>query len=132
MACSRGFANIKREPGSKAVVLMLEDYYLAKDPTSTEFIGWLYETDFEYLNDPSIKQVVITDVRSEDMLLRVLLAGVDPQRVTCARDGLEAARVVDWRGTDAVFYSHAIHNEHVAEESREALRRLIEDEGEVA
>ena len=126
MACSRGFANIRREPGSKAVVLMLEDYYMAKDPTSTEFIGWFYETDFEYLADPGIRQVVITGVRSEDMLLRALLAGIDPAKIACAKDGIEAANVVDWEHVDAVYYSHAIHNEHVAEESRNHLARLIE------
>lgn len=126
MACSRGFANIRRESGSKAVVLMLEDYYMAKDPTSTEFIGWFYETDFEYLADPGIAQVVITGVRSEDMMLRVLLAGIDPAKIARAKDGIEAANVVDWRHVDAVYYSHAIHNEHVAEESRNHLARLIE------
>ena len=126
MACSRGFANIRREPGSKAVVLMLEDYYMAKDPTSTEFIGWFYETDFEYLADPSIAQVVITGVRSEDMMLRALLAGIDPAKIARAKDGIEAAQVVDWQHVDAVYYSHAIHNEHVAEESRNHLARLIE------
>lgn len=126
MACSRGFANIRRESGSKAVVLMLEDYYMAKDPTSTEFIGWFYETDFEYLADPGIAQVVITGVRSEDMMLRALLAGIDPAKIARAKDGTEAANVVDWRHVDAVYYSHAIHNEHVAEESRNHLARLIE------
>lgn len=126
MACSRGFANIKREPGTKAVVLMLEDYYMAKDPTSTEFIGWLYETDFEYLSDPSIKQIVVTGVRSEDMLLRTLLAGVDPSKIVQAKDGFEAANVVDYQNVDSVYYSHAIHNEHVAEESRAHLAELIE------
>ncbi len=54
---------------------------MAKDPTSTEFIGWFYETDFEYLADPSIAQVVITGVRSEDMMLRALLAGIDPAKI---------------------------------------------------
>lgn len=126
MACSLGFANIRGEQGDKAVVLMLEDYYLAKDPTSTEFIGWLYETDFEYLSDPSIKQVVITGVRSEDMLLRVLCAGIDPARVVCAKDGIAAADVVDYQHVDAVYYAHAIHNEHPAQESRDHLARLIE------
>ena len=99
---------------------------MAKDPTSTEFIGWFYETDFEYLADPSIAQVVITGVRSEDMMLRALLAGIDPAKIARAKDGIEAAQVVDWQHVDAVYYSHAIHNEHVAEESRNHLARLIE------
>lgn len=128
MACSRGFANIRREPGTKAVVLMLEDYYLARDPQSTEFGGWFYETDFEYLADPSIKQVVITGVRSEDIVLRLLLAGIDPSIMVEAPDGMAAADVVAWRDVDAVFYSHAIHNEQVAHESRDHLAALIKGE----
>ena len=85
MACSRGFANIKREPGDKAVVLMIEDYYKAKDADSTEFCGWFYETDFEYLADPSVRQIVVAGGRSEDMILRMLLAGIDPKGMVQAR-----------------------------------------------
>lgn len=128
MACSRGFANIRLEEGSKAVVLMLEDYYMAKDPTSTEFIGWLYETDFEFLADPSIKQIVVTGIRGEDMKLRLLLAGIDPSRIAMAKDGIAAADVVDWQNVDTVYYSHAIHNEYPAEESRAHLAQRIEQQ----
>lgn len=131
MACSRGFANIKQEPGQKAVVLMLEDYYMAKDPQSTEFIGWLYETDFEYLADPSIRQIVVTGVRSEDMMLRLLLASIDPKRIATAEDGMQAADVVDWRHVDTVYYSHAIHNEYPAEDSRAHLAERINSDQEV-
>ena len=128
MACSRGFANIKREPGDKAVVLMIEDYYKAKDADSTEFCGWFYETDFEYLADPSVRQIVVAGVRSEDMILRMLLAGIDPAVMVQAKDGSEAADLVNWRDAQTIYYSHAIHNEYPAEESRDRLIARIERE----
>ncbi len=128
MACSRGFANIKREPGSKVVVLMLEDYYKAKDTKSTEFTGWIYETDLEYLADPSIQQIVLAGVRSQDMLLRMLLAGIDRNKVTLVRDGDEAADAVRWRDAQTIYYSHAIHNEIPAEKSRDRLVARIKSE----
>ena len=130
MACSRGFANIKREPGDKCVVLMIEDYYKAKDADSTEFCGWFYETDFEYLADPSVRQIVVAGVRSEDMILRMLLAGIDPKVMVQARDGSEAADLVDWRVAQTIYYSHAIHNEYPAEESRDRLIARIERESD--
>lgn len=126
MACSRGFAKINLEQGKKAVVLMLEDKYKAIDPKSTEFIGWFYETDFEMLNDPDITQVIITGLRSEDLVQRVLLAGVDPDKILEAKDGIEAADLVDYQHVDGIYFAHSISYEHVADECRSHLVAKIE------
>jgi hypothetical protein len=45
-----------------------------------------------------------------------------------ARDGVEAADLVDWRPVQTIYYSHAIHNEYPAEESRDRLIARIERE----
>ena len=59
----------------------MSDYYLATNPYSSEYTGWYYQTDFEYLVDPLVEQIVVVGARGEDLMLRLLLAGIDPARI---------------------------------------------------
>lgn len=43
--------------------------------------AWFYDTDFEFLNDPSIVQVVIAGARHHDTYVRTLLAGVPAEKI---------------------------------------------------
>ena len=52
VACSRVFSSIKNHTGKKAVVLMLDDLGDAEE--TSENTAWIYDTDFEFLNDDSI------------------------------------------------------------------------------
>ncbi|WP_159459827.1 Mur ligase family protein [Scatolibacter rhodanostii] len=80
IACSRAFENAKDYPGSKAVLLYLDDYY---DATySVENIAWFYDTDFEFLKDDSITQIMISGVRHHDLYVRLLIAGVSKEKMT--------------------------------------------------
>ena len=56
VACSRVFASIKNHTGKKAVVLMLDDLGDAEE--TSENTAWIYDTDFVFLNDDSITQVI--------------------------------------------------------------------------
>ena len=42
---------------------------MAKAKDQTEYIGWYYQTDFEFLQDPSVKQVIIYGDTSLDLQL---------------------------------------------------------------
>ena len=102
---------IRKEPGTKAVVLMLSVVHKADNPTQIEFMGWLYQADFEYLNDPSIKQVVLEGEQNEDLLLRLLLAGIPREKISVVATPEEAARTVDV-SADSVFLDVDIFSSH--------------------
>lgn len=86
---------ICKEPGTKAVVLMLAVTSKAENPTKTEFIGWYYQADFEYLNSPDVKQVILEGEQNEDLLLRLLLAGIPREKIVVVDTPEEAAAKVD-------------------------------------
>lgn len=56
----------------KEVIVMLDDLTYKK---TTEIVTWVYDADFEFLNDESIKRIVVGGVRMHDYHLRLLLAG---------------------------------------------------------
>lgn len=125
-ATSVALDTIRREPGDKIVVLMLADAHKAESPVNTEYIGWYYQSDFEYLTDPAIKQVVVQGVTSEDLLLRLRLAGVDPAKLNMVKTPEEAADAIDLTRADSVFWAYDIFNGADVEKSRERLIARIE------
>lgn len=80
VACSGVCNAVSKESGNKAVIMILEDYYDAQ--RTSENLAWIYETDFEYLNDDSIKQIIVGGKRCSDYLLRLLMAGIDREKIS--------------------------------------------------
>lgn len=126
-ATSTALATICREPGSKVVVLMLADYYLATNPKKTEFTGWYYQADFEYLTDANVKQVIVQGANSDDLLLRLLMAGIDPADIYMAETEQEAADMVELEGIEGVFCAYDIFNGDQASAFRERVAERIRE-----
>lgn len=93
VSCSRTLDFVGHESGERSVFIMIDDFYERKD--SSEFIGWIYDADFEFLNTPEIKQVIVAGPRCRDYRLRLLIAGIDEERIFCAEDEFDAVKFID-------------------------------------
>lgn len=130
IACSRAFDFIRRTDGNKAVILLIEDFFDAKH--STENIAWLYDADFEFLNDDSIKQIIIAGVRAADFRVRLLLAGIPDDRIITMRDEAATADAVAREVIDNTFVLFDVYTVQFAETVRDRLKtRLNGNEEEV-
>ncbi len=127
-ATSTAVDTICLEPGPKAVVFIMSDAYLAGSPYSSEYTGWYYQTDFEGLNNPQVKQVVVVGARGEDLMLRLRLAGIDPRRVSLVPDAETAAATLKLGGIDGVFIAYDIFNGDQATRCRDAVRARLESD----
>lgn len=114
---------LRKEPGDKAIIIMIADAYMAKAKDQTEYIGWYYQTDFEVLRDPSVKQVIIYGDTSYDLQLRLRFAGIDPEKTFMASTPEETADLVDLDAVQHVFWAHGLYNGGIADVSRQ---RVIE------
>jgi len=92
VAASRVFDFMKHEDGTKAVILIIDDTDDAKN--SSENLTWLYDADFELLKDEKIKKVIIGGVRAYDYKLRILLAGVNEEKIFVAQNEVDTAAFV--------------------------------------
>lgn len=108
VACSRTFQYIMAMPGTKALVMNIDDMDDVRADCQNNC--WLYETDYEYLNDPSLKQVVVGGVRCHDHALRLRLAGIDPSLIVTTTSERETADLVNLDGIERVFNLHSLHN----------------------
>ena len=118
IACSRAFENIRNAPGKKSVVMFLDDYFDARH--TVENTAWFYDTDFEFLNDPSIVQVVIAGARHHDTYVRTLLAGVPAEKIVHMRDESDTPAAVS-KEADTVFILYAVYTIRLANDIRDKM-----------
>ncbi len=93
VSCSRTLDFVGHEEGEKSVFIMIDDLFERKD--SSEFIGWIYDADFEFLNTPEMKQVILAGPRCFDYKLRLLIAGLPEEKIFCEEDEFKAIKLID-------------------------------------
>lgn len=128
IACSRVFDFVRKTPGQKAVILVIDDVHDAKN--STENTAWIYECDFEFLRDDSVRQIVVGGKRAWDFQMRLLMAGVPPERIACCEREQDTPRRLRLDEVDTVFLLHDICNNAIAQEIKQELRGLCAKGGE--
>lgn len=80
IACARCFHYVAQCPGeSKTVIILVDDK--GDNTNNSENICWLYDCDYSYLSDPSIKRIIFSGPRCKDHYLRALLAGVPGDKI---------------------------------------------------
>lgn len=107
IACSCVFDYVKKEPGQKEIILMLDDVF--DRAGSSEIMTWIYDTDFEFLNDSAIARIIISGVRCEDYKLRLLMAGVPEEKLICVSKEIDAPDYLSLSGTDKIFILHELY-----------------------
>lgn len=132
IACSRICDFIRHETGTKAVVCMMDDCYDAKE--SSENIAWIFDIDFEFLNDASVKQIVLTGVRNADYHLRLLMAGIPEEKIVLCEKEEDAASYVDYAAVDKICILHDIYSVQYenAKKVYQDLKNRLEERGEEA
>ncbi len=127
IAVSRVCDFVRHEPGQKAVVLIVDDFYDRQE--SSENIAWFFDTDFEFLNDPGIEQIIVGGFRCPDMHLRLLMAGIPEEKIVCCDKEPDTAAYVDFDKVDNVYILHDIYTTQYARAIQKSLSEQLEKEG---
>lgn len=120
-ANSVAFDTIRKEPGTKAVFIVISDAHMAEVPEDTEYTGWYWQADFEYLNDPDIKQIVLYGCTADDIKLRLLMAGIDPGIIEIVDDPSKIADAIDIEHVDGAYIAHCVTDVEIAHETADKL-----------
>ena len=127
VACSRSFDFVSKADGKNTVVLMLDDVFDQKE--SSENIAWLYDADFELLAGDNVARVIPVGVRRFDSRLRLLLAGVDDEKIKPAEGLGEAAAAVEPGECGRVFLLYELYREADARRLYAMLAEKLDKEG---
>ena len=120
IACSRVFDYVRKYDGNKVVILLLDDLHEAAN--GSENTAWQYDTDYEFLNDESIKQIIVAGARYLDDYVRLEIAGVPKDKMVCERDELSAVDSLNLEGIETVFILHDLYSM----ELKEAVKKKVE------
>lgn len=101
IACSTVFKYVKEESDDKIVLLMLDD--VEDNIESTETVSWVYDADFEFLNDEKIKEIIVGGVRCHDYKLRLLLAGVLEDKIKVTDSEYDMPALIDFKKANHVY-----------------------------
>lgn len=126
IACSRAFDYVRKESGNKAVFLLLDDLHDAAN--GSENTAWHYDTDFEFLNDESIKQILTAGARYLDTKVRLEMAGIESKKVICQREELSLIEKLNLEGIDKIFILHDLYAMDLKNEIKEQVKRKIQEE----
>ena len=124
IACSQACVNVNRHPGTKAVLLLLDDAHDAA--SSVENTAWLYDTDFEYLNNPSVVQVVAAGPRHWDVYLRLLMAGIPQERLLHCEDPQEGATLLNVGEAQTSYVLFDLYSVDLAKQLKGTLLKRME------
>ncbi|WP_418747776.1 MurT ligase domain-containing protein [Frisingicoccus sp.] len=130
IACSRVCDFIQHEQGTKTVVCMVDDFFDAKE--TSENIAWIFDIDFEFLNNNSVKQIVLTGARNADYHLRLLMAGIPEEKIVCCEKEVDAADYVDISLSDKIYLLYDVYTVEYAEKVYQNLKKRLEEGGEKA
>lgn len=108
VACSGVCDFIRREPGRKAVIMILEDLYDSK--RTSENIAWIYETDFEFLKDNGVEQIIVGGKRASDYIVRLLLAGIDKDKIFTCTDEKDTVKLLQPERSDKIMVMYDLFN----------------------
>lgn len=107
IACSRVFDYVRKEPGNKVAIVLLDDLHEAAN--GSENTAWQYDTDYEFLNDESIKQIIIAGARYLDGYVRLQIAGIPAEKIIHKRNELEAIDSLKLDNIDSVYVLHDLY-----------------------
>ena len=89
-ACARCFSYVAKCPGDrKAIIFVGDDFEASESPC------WFYDSNYSYLTDPSINQIIFSGPRSKDQFLRAQLAGVPTDKIRIISDSTAGTDLLD-------------------------------------
>lgn len=128
LGSSRAFDYVSQQDGNKELLLMMN--CLGDEKHWSENTCWLYDCDFEFLNDHNIKSIIVTGPRCKDYQLRLLIAGVDESKIKCTRHEIDAPDLLDYTPGDRIYVFHGTDSIDLGEKVINKVIKMGEERGQ--
>ncbi len=123
LACSRNFDYIRSKPGRKELLVMMNCMGVAK--SWSENPSWMYDTDFEFLNNDDVVCLACAGPRAYDYKLRLLLAGIPEEKIRLAEDEFDALKLLPLEKGDDVYILYGVDGMPLAQRVRARLEEML-------
>ncbi len=120
----RTFDYVSSTQGKKAIILAMDDYYDRQK--SIEYIGWIYDVDYEFLTREGVEQVIATGPRCYDHKVRLLMAGVDENAISTCTNELDAVDMINLESIHSVYILYDTSTYNLSCQIKEKLIHRLE------
>lgn len=125
---SRNFEFVASQPEDKTVILEMDDQLDRRK--SSEYMGWIYDVEYDQLIQDNIKQIIITGPHCYDHKARLLLAGCPEDRIVCVMDEIEAMDHVLIDGVEKIYLLFDLTSLSLARQMKQKLVERMEGKNE--
>lgn len=108
--------------------LILMDYNRREQMKASENMSWIYDVNYEQLNQEHIQQILAVGKRCYDYKVRCLLAGINPERIETVVSVDEVHNLVDISKVDTICLLASPSNHLVAETIKNELVNILKKE----
>lgn len=123
-ACGRCFSYVSKCPGeNKAIIFVGDNFEASESPC------WFFDSDYSYLKDPTINQIIFTGPRCKDQLLRTQLAGVSAEKIKTSMDSTAGADLLDTELSKDVY---VLYGPYMVKEANMVKEKLLQRGMEVS
>ncbi len=119
------FESIMKNKHNKELVLIM-DAEIGFHAQAT--MTWLYDNDFELLNDKTVKKIIITGENTLDYKLRLLLAGIDEKKLIICEDYKDAHKYLTLDKSDIYLICDVDYGNWGIEVTDNIKKRLDDEE----
>lgn len=112
--------------GNLELLFVIDDTF--DNQNGSEATCWIYDVDFEFLNKENIKRIIIGGVRSRDYKLRMLLAGIDEEKIICVDNEQDTYKELLLKDTEKILILHEVYYVTGARKIKENIKKMIMNE----
>lgn len=118
-ASARCFSYVSKCPGNnKAIIFVGDDFEHLESPC------WFYDSNYSYLKDPSINQIILCGPLSKDQYVRALLAGVPAEKIKITNDSTAGPDILDRGLSQDIYILYGPYMVRQANQVKEKLKTL--------
>lgn len=126
IAVSQALDLIEKDKDLKDIIIILDDVNDRKN--SCEIISWIYDSDFEFLKNETINKIIIGGKRNKDYLLRLLIAGINKDKIITVENEIDTPDYLDVKNNNKIYLMHDIFAHFTATQIRNKIHNKIEGE----
>lgn len=124
ISCSQTMEFVSKQKELKTVILAITDP--KADKNKSEDISWIYDTDLEYLNKEDVQEIIVLGTRSEDVVLRLLLAGVKRDIIKINTEYENVNEMIDYIKSKNIYILHSLYAEPIAKQIMDDIKEKVE------
>lgn len=126
VSSSRTFEYVAQDPCKKVIMIAEDDF--GDRQKSIEYVGWIYDLEFEQFARDNVLQVVCCGPRCYDHRVRALIAGIPDDRLAYDLDEVAAADKVRLDGVEKIYILYDCDTYGISCKMKQRLLKRLEGE----